>query len=213
MEKEALFKISYGLYTISAKKENGFAGCIVNTVVQTTDEPLTITVSINKANETCEAIMAQREFLISVLPQTVDPFIISNFGFQSGRTVDKWDNIEHDWKNGIPVIKNASAYYYCKIESIKELATHVMFTCTVPDAWVGTGEPITYAYYQANVKNKSKEAFEKYKGSSVKEKTTGEKWVCKVCGYVYDGDIPFEQLPDDWRCPWCSHPKSDFEKR
>lgn len=212
MDKSALFQITYGLYVLSAKKEDGFSGCIVNTVVQTTDEPLTITVTVNKKNETCESIQKSGEFLVSVLPKEVDPFVISNFGFQSGRTADKWANVKHETKADLPVISNASAYYYCRVESVKELPTHMMFTCSVEDAWLGQGEPITYAYYQANVKEKSKEAFESFKGMNQNESTQG-KWVCKICGYIYDGEIPFEQLPDNWTCPWCNHPKSDFEKR
>lgn len=212
MDKSALFQITYGLYILSAKKESGFSGCVVNTVVQTTDEPLTITVTVNKKNETCESIQKSGEFLVSVLPKNVDPFVISNFGFQSGYTVDKWSNIKYEIKANLPVISNASAYYHCRVESVKELPTHLMFTCSVEDAWGGENEPITYVYYQSNVKEKAKEAFENFKGMNKEENTKG-KWICKICGYVYEGEIPFEQLPDSWTCPWCNHPKSDFEKR
>lgn len=213
MDREALFQITYGLYVLGVKKESGYGGCIINTVVQTTDEPLTITVTVNKSNETCDSITNSGEFLISVLAQDADPFVISNFGFQSGRTVDKWANISHDMKNGLPCIENSAAYFHCKVLSVTALETHKMFICQVLDAWKGQKTPITYSYYQEHVKEKAKDAFQRYKGEDTNAAAKEDKkvkWVCKICGYVYEGEKPFEELPENWTCPWCSHPKSDF---
>lgn len=215
MEREALFQITYGLYVISAKKENGFSGCIINTAVQTTDEPLTITISVNKNSETCQTILNNREFMISVLAKEVEPFIISNFGFQTGREENKWKNISYEMKEGLPCIPNSSAYFYCKVEKVVDNHTHNLFLCEVRNAWNGNMEPITYDYYQKRIKNKAKEAFEQFKGKQQTEKQDHkkERWVCKICGYVYDGEKPFEELSDYWSCPWCSHPKRDFVKQ
>lgn len=214
MDTTALFKLSYGLYVIGTKIDGKDAGCIVDAFVQSTSAPNpTVILCSIQANQTNAAIKQTGEFTVSVIPTSVDPFVIGNFGFQSGRDADKWANVPHKYVDGLPVLENAAAYLRCKVTEAKELSTHTAFFCEVVDAWQGTGESLTYGEYQKSMKNKTGEAFKAFKenGKAPAQKT--EKWVCSVCGYVYDGDVPFEELPDDWKCPLCGQPKSVFEKK
>lgn len=212
MNKESLFKISYGLYVVSTRKGDQKMGCINNAFLQLTDAPVSVLLGSNKDNQTTEGITNTGEFIVSVLHQDVDPFIISNFGFQSGRTADKWSAIAYEEKDGIPYVKHALAYFHCKVTQSYDMLTHKLFHCTVSDAWDGEkGTALTYQYYQDHLKERAKETFLSKQGSP-QQGSKKDKWVCKVCGYVYDGDIPFDQLPVDWKCPWCQHGKSAFEK-
>jgi flavin reductase (DIM6/NTAB) family NADH-FMN oxidoreductase RutF/rubredoxin len=214
MDQTALYKISYGLYVVGTKLDGGYAGCVVDAFIQSTSAPVptVILCSIQK-NQTNAAIKQTGEFTISVLGTDVDPFIIGNFGFQSGRDADKWANVPHQIKDGLPVLAKAVAYLRCRVTEGKELSTHTAFFCEVTDAWLGEGEPLIYGNYQKEMKSRTAEAFKAFKEKgTVPAEVKREKWVCRICGYVYDGEIPFEQLPEDWTCPICSHPKSDFVK-
>jgi flavin reductase (DIM6/NTAB) family NADH-FMN oxidoreductase RutF/rubredoxin len=212
MEPKALYKISYGLYVVGTKLDGKLAGCVVDAFIQSTSAPVpTVILCSIQANQTNAAIKQTGEFTVSILGKNVDPFIIGNFGFQSGRDADKWANVAHSIRDGLPVLEKAVAFLRCKVTDAKELSTHTAFFCEVTDAWLGEGEPLIYGDYQKDMKAKTAEAFKAFKetGTAPAKK---EKWVCRICGYVYDGDIPFEQLPDDWVCPLCGAPKSDFEK-
>ncbi len=216
METKALYKISYGLYVVGSKLDGKLAGCVVDAFIQSTSSPVpTVILCSIQANQTNAAIKQTGEFTVSVLGRDVEPFVIGNFGFQSGRDADKWANVEHRLAGGLPVLDKAAAYFRCRVTDQKELSTHTAFFCEVTDAWLGEGEPLIYGDYQASMKAKTLEAFKAFKetgivpGRQAAEKKT--KWVCKICGYVYDGQTPFEQLPETWKCPVCGHPKSDFE--
>lgn len=220
MDPKALYKISYGLYVVGTKFDGKNAGCVVDAFIQSTSAPVpTVILCSIQANQTNAAIKQTGEFTISVLGTDVEPFVIGNFGFQSGRDADKWANVPHKIADGLPVLERAVSYFRCKVTDQKELSTHTAFFCEVTDAWLGEGEPLIYGDYQKDMKTKTMEAFKKYKETGVAPGTAlapspspaREKWVCKICGYVYDGEIPFEQLPKDWKCPVCGHPKSDFE--
>ncbi len=194
----ALFKIGYGLYVVTSndgKKDNGL---IVNTVTQVTNTPNRIAVTINKDNYSHHVIKQTGKMNINCL--TVDtPFnIFEQFGFKSGRNVDKFAECEplHS-DNGLVVLpRYINAFMSLKVEQYVDLDTHGMFICSVSEARViSDRETMTYSYYFDNVKPKPE--------------TDGKKgWVCKICGYVYEGD----PLPDDFICPLCKHPASDFEK-
>ncbi len=214
MNPKALYKISYGLYVVGTKIDGKYAGCIVDAFIQSTSTPVpTVILCSIKTNQTNAAIKQTGEFTVSVLGTDVDPFIISNFGFQSCRDADKWANVPHEIKDGLPVLGKAVAFLRCKVTDVKELSTHTAIFCEVTDAWLGEGEPLIYANYQKDMKNRSMEAFKSFKETgTVTPAEKKEKWVCQICGYVYEGDIPFEQLPEDWTCPLCKHPKSDFVK-
>ncbi|MDO4941001.1 MAG: flavin reductase [Erysipelotrichaceae bacterium] len=195
---KALFKIGYGLYVVTCndgKKDNGI---IVNSVTQVTDSPNRVAVCINKQNYSHHVV--KQSGILNVNCLSVDaPFaIFQRFGFQSGRTVDKFDGFAplHS-DNGLAFLpKYINAFMSLKVEQYLDLDTHGMFICTVTEARVVSDrETMTYNYYQSNVKPKPN--------------TEGKKgYVCKVCGYVYEGD----ELPEDFICPLCKHGVNDFEK-
>lgn len=193
----ALFKIGYGLYVVTSndgKKDNGL---IVNTVSQVTDSPNRVAVCINKANYSHHIIKQTGIMNVNCL-STEAPFkVFQNFGFQSGRNVDKFegcDPLRSD--NGLVFLpRYINAFMSLKVEQYVDLDTHGMFICTVTEARVISNvETMTYNYYQSNVKPKPE--------------TEGKKgYVCVVCGYIYEGD----ELPDDFICPLCKHGVADFE--
>ncbi len=212
MDNKALYNISYGLYVVGTKLDGKTAGCVVDAFIQSTSTPVpTVILCSIQANETNAAIKQTGGFMISVLGTDVDPFIIGNFGFQSGRNADKWAYVSHKLTDGLPILDKAVSYLRCKVTDQKELSTHTAFFCEVIDGWLGEGEPLIYGNYQKDMKTKTMDAFKSFKETGVVP-SKKEKWVCQICGYVYDGDVPFEQLPDDWTCPLCAHPKSDFQK-
>ena len=213
MDSKALYKISYGLYVVGTKFDGKYVGCIVDAFIQSTSSPVpTVILCSIQANQTNAAIKQTGEFTVSVLGTDVNPFVIGNFGFQSSRNADKWSNVPHKIADGLPVLESAVAYLRCKVTDSKELSTHTAFFCEVTDAWQGEGEPIIYGNYQKDMKATAMESFKSFRETEKPPEAKEERWVWQICGYVYDDDIPFEQLPDDWKCPICGHPKSDFAK-
>lgn len=202
MDNKAMYKISYGLYLLTTKDENGKDnGCIVNTVSMITDNPKRIAVFVNKSNYTESVLKKTRAFNVSVLSESAPFSIFKRFGFQSGRTVDKFENFPCPRSgNGLYYLgEHANALISAWVVDAYDYGTHTVFIAEVADCETLSSEPsMTYAYYQSNVKPKPQAA-------ASTEKT--EKWVCTVCGYVHEGP-----LPDDFICPWCKHPASDFEK-
>ena len=193
----ALFNIGYGLYVVTSndgKKDNGL---IVNTVSQVTNTPNRIAVTINKDNYSHHVIKQTGKMNVNCLSVEAPFKVFETFGFQSGRTVDKFKDCEPlRSDNGLVFLpKYINALLSLKVEDYVDLDTHGMFICTVTEARVlSDKETMTYTYYQNNVKPKPK--------------TEGKKgFVCKICGYVYEGD----ELPDDFICPLCKHGAADFE--
>ena len=193
----ALFRIGYGLYVVTSndgKKDNGL---IVNTVIQLTDTPNRVAVNINKANYSHHVIKQTGMLNVNCL-STEAPFsVFQQFGFQTGRSVDKFSGqTVHRSDNGLVFLdKYINAFMSLKVEDYVDLGTHGMFICSVTEARVMSNqETMTYTYYQNNVKPKPE--------------TEGKKgFVCKVCGYIYEGD----ELPADYICPLCKHGAADFE--
>ena len=193
----ALFRIGYGLYVVTSndgKKDNGL---IVNTVIQLTDTPNRVAVNINKANYSHHVIKQTGVLNVNCL-STEAPFsVFQQFGFQTGRSVDKFaGQTVHRSDNGLVFLdKYINAFMSLKVEDYVDLETHGMFICSVTEARVMSNqETMTYTYYQNNVKPKPE--------------TEGKKgFVCKVCGYIYEGD----ELPADYICPLCKHGAADFE--
>ena len=197
-DMKALFSIGYGLYVVTSndgKKDNGL---IVNTVVQLTDNPFRVMVSINKNNYSHHIIKQTGIMNVNCLSVEAPFKVFEQFGFQSGRNTDKFKGetiLRSD--NGLAFLSRyINAFFSLKVEDYKDLGTHGMFICSVTEARViNNAETMTYTYYQKNVKPRPK--------------TEGKKgFVCKVCGYVYEGDT----LPDDFICPLCKHGVSDFEE-
>ena len=194
---EALFNIGYGLYVVTSndgKKDNGL---IVNTVTQVTNTPNRIAVTINKENYSHHVIKNTGIMNINCLSVEAPFSIFENFGFQSGRSADKFADIEPlRSDNGLAFLpRYINSFMSLKVENYIDLDTHGMFICSVTESRViSKEETMTYTYYQKNVKPKPQ--------------TEGKKgFVCKICGYVYEG----ETLPDDFICPLCKHGASDFE--
>lgn len=213
--KNAFRSMSYGVYIISTLDGERPTGCVANSAMQITSEPATIAVSINHDNYTNGCIEKTGKFAISILSEQSEPSLIGTFGFQSGKDVNKFDGVEAVEKEGISVVADACAYVVCKVIDKMETTTHTVFLGEVIDADVLKQEDaMTYAYYHKVVKGKSPKNAPTYIAEEeVKaEETKAEKWVCGICGYVYDGEVPFEELPDDFTCPWCKQPKSMFKK-
>ena len=193
----ALFNIGYGLYVVTSndgKKDNGL---IVNTVTQVTNSPNRVAVCINKQNYSHHTVKQTGVMNVNCLSVDAPFSVFQNFGFQSGKNVDKfadWTPLRSD--NGLVFLpKYINSFMSLKVEDYIDLDTHGMFICSVTEARVlSDKETMTYTYYQNNVKPKPE--------------TEGKKgWVCKICGYVYEG----EELPEDFICPLCKHGVADFE--
>ena len=196
-DMSALFNIGYGLYVVTSndgKKDNGL---IVNTVSQVTNTPNRIAVTINKQNYSHHIIKQTGKMNVNCLTTDAPFKVFETFGFQSGRNVDKFkDCTPLRSENGLVFLpKHINSFMSLKVEDYVDLDTHGMFICSVTEARVISNlETMTYNYYQAEVKPKPE--------------TEGKKgWVCKICGYIYEGD----PIPEDFICPLCKHPASDFE--
>ena len=193
----ALFNIGYGLYVVTSNDGSKDNGLIVNTVSQLTSSPNRIAVCINKANYSHHVIRQTGIMNVNCLDVSATFSVFERFGFQSGRTADKFagiDELRSD--NGLRFLpRYANSFMSLKVEDYMDLGTHGMFICSVAEARVmGDKETMTYTYYQKNVKPKPQ--------------TEGKKgYVCKVCGWVYEGD----PLPEDIICPLCKHGAADFE--
>ena len=207
MDNKAMYKLSYGLFVLSVKDGEKDNGCITNTAIQVTTEPNQIAFAVNKLNHTHDLLISSGVFNISILSEKADFDLFKRFGFQSGRDVDKFEGFSgyERAENGIVYIsEGTNAYISGKVVKTVELSTHTLFIAEVTEAKILDDAPsATYDYYQKNIKQ-SPASNENLKPEQ-KGKTV---WRCKICGYVYEG----ESLPDDFVCPWCKHPASDFER-
>lgn len=197
IDNSALFKLTYGLFVITTNDGEKDNGCIVNTVTQITDSPKRISVAVNKQNYTCVTIKKTGKFTVSILTQETPFEVFRRFGFQSGREVNKFDDFQEidRCSNGlIYLTKFSNAFISANVIDTIDCGTHLLFIAEVDEAKILSQElSVTYEYYFANIKPKTDK---KVKG-----------WVCKICGYVYEGD----KLPKDFICPICKHGADDFE--
>jgi len=231
MDLKALHKISYGIYIICSKNNEKINGQIANSIFQVSSDPPTIAVSINKKNLTHDCIQKCKLFTISILSEDTPMNFIGNFGFKSGRDCDKFKDIEYKLsENKIPIIlDNATAYIELSLIDSIDVSTHTIFIGKVIDANILTDKPVmTYEYYHVCKGGSSpKNAPTYYKKIDdeikKKEEIQMDRYVCVVCGYVYDpakGDpdnginpgTKFEDLPKEWVCPICGASKEEFEK-
>ena len=197
MDNNVMFKISYGLYVLTAKDGEKSNGCIINTLEQVTTTPNKVTIAVNKSNYTHDMILKTGRFNASILSEKADFDTFKHFGFQSGRDVDKFSNYPAEIsENGIPYItKGTNGFISAEVISTVDLGTHTLFLANVTDGKVLSDDSsATYDYYHKHIKE------------APQKKSKG--WVCKICGYVYEGD----ELPDDFVCPLCKHGAADFEK-
>ncbi len=213
MNKNAFRKLSYGVYVVSTWDEGRATGCTANSVMQITSDPATIAVSINHDNYTNECIRKLGKFAVSVLGEHSEPVTIGVFGFKSGRDHNKFDEIQPQLRGYMPVIPDACAYIVCEVVDRMETDTHTVFLGRVVDADIlKEDDPMTYAYYHNVIKGKSPRTAPTYIPEEPSQKD-GTAYVCGVCGYVYDGEIPFEELPEDYVCPVCGKPKTVFREK
>lgn len=204
MDKKAMYKLSYGLFVLTAKNGEKDNGCIINTAIQAASTPNQISICVNKANYTHDMILSTREFTISVISQKADFELFKHFGFQSGKDVDKFKNYSFCKRgsNGIMYItEGTNAFISVKVTKTEDLGSHTMFVGEITDMEVLAETPsATYEYYMNNIKPKPDAVGKTADGQTI--------WRCKICGYEYVG----EELPEDFICPTCKHPAADFEK-
>ena len=195
---KAVFNISYGLYVVTSYDGKNHNGLIVNTVMQLTDSPTRVGACINKVNYSHDVIKETGIMNVNCLTQSAPFETFKRFGFQSGKDVNKFEGESvKTSENGLAVLsENINAFISLNVSDYIDLDTHGLFICDVTESEVlSDEEAVTYTYYQKNIKPKPEA--QKKKG-----------YVCKICGYVYEGD----PLPDDFICPWCKHGAADFEE-
>ena len=199
MNNKVLFNIGYGLYVLTANEGEKDNGCIINTVMQVTSDPLQIAIAVNKKNYTNEMIQRTKKFNVSILSESAKFEIFEHFGFHSGRDTDKFASFYNTKRspNGVLYItQNTNSYMSAYVKQEIDLGTHTLFIAQLVAAEILSDEPtVTYAYYQKNIKPRPQPAAKK-------------GWICKICGYIYEG----ENLPPDFICPICKHGAADFEK-
>ena len=204
MNEKAMHKLSYGLFVLTARDGDRDNGCIVNTAIQAASAPNQLSVCVNKANYTNEMIQKTGKFVVSIISQGAEFDLFKHFGFQSGRDVNKFDGFT-DYarcENGLCYItKGTNAYISVTVTVTQDLGSHTMFVGTIDDMEILSDErSATYEYYFENIKPKPQAVGETQDGKTI--------WRCTICGYEYVGD----ELPQDFVCPICKHPASDFEK-
>ena len=204
IEKEAMYKITYGLFVLTSTDGEKQNGCIVNTVSMITDNPKRIVVFVNKANYTEELLRKTGVFNVSVLTEKTPFETFKQFGFCSGRDTDKFAGKNYPTtENGLYYLPDfANAVMSAKVIDCYDYGTHTLFVAEVTEAKaLSSDKSVSYEYYQSNIKPKPAAP------KAEEDKGGKEKWVCKICGYTHEGE-----LPEDFICPWCKHPASDFEK-
>ncbi len=200
IEKEAMYKLTYGLFMLTSTDGEKQNGCIVNTVSMITDNPKRITVFVNKANYTDELIRKTGVLNVSILTESTPFSVFEQFGFCSGRDTDKFAGKSYPkTENGLYYLPEyTNAVLSAKVVGTHDYGTHTLFVAEVTEAKKLSSDPsVTYEYYQNHIKPRPQAKAENGK----------KKWVCKICGYTHEG----EELPADFICPWCKHPAEDFE--
>ena len=198
IDPKALFKIGYGLYVVTVSDGTKDNGLIVNTVMQLTSDPCRVAVAVSKSNYSHDVIKNTGKMNVNCLTEAAPFKVFEVFGFQSGKDVNKFADCDPKRSaNGLVVLpRYINSYLSLAVEQYVDLGTHGMFICAVTESEVISDEAsMTYAYYHANVKPKP--AAKQKKG-----------YVCKICGYVYEG----EELPEGFVCPWCKHGTEAFEE-
>ena len=203
MDQTALFTMSYGVYVLGTKLENKLNACIINTGMQVTSIPEQISITVAKTNLTHDMVKASGQFSLTTLSEVSALENVKRFGMQSGRDVNKFDGIDYkvDVLGNPYIEEGAVAVLTGKVTQTVDVGTHTIFIASVIDAKdFKENKPMTYAAYR------------ELKAQSMPPTTKNEKiYECTVCHYEYNGEIPFEELPDDYVCPICKQPKSVFK--
>lgn len=210
MNTTAIFKLSYGVFFLGCEDNGKKNVCVINTAAQVTQTPLRICITVLKSNLTDEMVLSAQKFSIGVMGQHTPLGTISHYGGQSGRATDKLAGQAYQIDGlGNPLVSDGCiATLSCKVCQTIDLDTHHMYIADIIEAEVlSEDNPLTYQDYRDY-----KAGIRKPDQPTGEEVTKKDVWQCTVCHYVYDGDIPFEELPDDYVCPICHQPKSVFEK-
>lgn len=205
IEKTAMYKLTYGLFMLTTTDGEKQNGCIVNTVSMLTDNPKRIVVFVNKSNYSEELLRKTGIFNVSVLTEKTPFSVFKQFGFASGRDTDKFaEGSYNKSENGLYYLPEyTNAVLSAKVIDALDYGTHTLFVAEVTEAKTLSEEKsVSYEYYLNNIKPQPQ------KESAPATPEQKGKWVCKICGYEYEGD----ELPADFICPWCKHPAEDFEK-
>ncbi|MBO7402030.1 MAG: flavin reductase [Lachnospiraceae bacterium] len=202
-DPNALYKLSYGLFVVTTRDGGKDNGCITNTAIQVASNPNRMAIAVNKTNYSHDLIAKTGLVNISVLTESAPFDLFTRFGFSSGRDTDKfagYDAVKRTPNGLLAITEHTNAVFSGKVKEIVDCGSHSLFLLDITESEVLSSEPsVTYAYYFDHIKPKPKK-------STDGEKKT--KWVCKICGYEFEG----EELPDDFICPLCKHGKEDFEK-
>ncbi len=204
MDKKAIYKLSYGLFVLTAKSGEKDNGCIINTAIQAASDPVQMSICVNKANYTHDMIIKTGIFNISTISEDANFDLFKHFGLQSGKTVNKFENFvdfKRSSNNVAYITKGTNAFISVKVTKVEDLGSHSMFIGTIEDMEVLSETPsMTYDYYMKNVKPKPEVVGKTNDGKTI--------YRCRICGYEYVGD----ELPEDFICPICKHGAADFEK-
>lgn len=213
MDKTAFYNLSYGVYLCTTWDEGRPVGCVANSAMQITSKSETIAVSINRLNYTHKCIEDCGFFAIAVMGEHCDPKLIGTFGFRSGKDTDKFADFPYSIKSKLPVPDDCVSYFICKVADKMETVTHTVFLGEVLDCGNAKKDaPMTYAYYHKVLKGKTAANAPTFNEAPMPEEEKAVKYVCNICSYEYKGDVPFEDLPDDWVCPICGVGKEEFRK-
>ncbi len=227
----ALFTLGYGLYIVTSHKDGRLSGQISNAVMQVTDTPPRLAAAVNKNSLTHEFVTGSGVFAVTVLAESAPKKLIGLFGFRTGRDTDKFSQVSHEISpTGCPIVRDhAIACMDVRVETAVDCGTHTVFVGEIVGSRIiGRGTPMTYAYYREVLGGKTPPTAPTYTAGmarkprkQTKESPNMQKYVCDLCGWVYDpavGDpdggvepnTAFEDLPDDWVCPECGAGKKDF---
>ena len=199
IDSKALNNIGYGLYVVTSNDGKKHNGMICNSVVQATSEPCQILVILNKNGYSAQTILKTKKLNVCPLTTSVPFDTIKNFGFSSGKDVNKFENVNYETSaNGLAyVTEYSNSFMSLEVTNVQDLGSHYLFTCNLTESEVlSTEETVSYAYYHKNIKPKA-------------TPSAKSKWVCTLCGYVYEG----ETLPSDFTCPWCGADIRFFEQQ
>lgn len=204
MDSKVLFNVQYGLFVLSSKSEVKDNACIINTVTQVTANPERISIVVNKSDFTHDMVAASKKFTVSIISEAATFDLFKHFGFQSGRDVDKFakfDKVQRTANGTLAITEGTNSFISGNVIQQIDVGTHSIFVADVVDMKKFNDIPsTTYNYYQANIKPKPQPVGKTAEGKTI--------WRCRVCGYEYVG----EEIPEDFECPICKHPASDFEK-
>jgi len=213
MNNNIFRNMSYGVYIVGSMDGNRPTGCTANSIMQITSDPASVAISINHDNFTNKCIKESGKFSFSILAEDSDASLIGNFGFKSGKDNDKFENVEYEMVDGVPVVRDSCGYVVCEVIDKMETESHTVFLGKVVQAEVNEGNrrQMTYAYYHEVVRGKTAKNAPTYIPEDEEKDDVSKsnvKYVCTICKYVYEGD----PLPEDYICPICGASADKFER-